>query len=291
MRPWAVEAEPKPGVLSPSRAVTSLIGDTGAIPGSLLAALYEPLDPSLVPIVGGVPSLPMTEMMAPLNSSTYALPRPLVNHGQSILGISSHSAGVPIIQPEGNLLPLELHGVVTTGALESIVAVQDSAKVEGSNINSGSRGQKRKGDDSDEAVAGPAKKRCSKGTENADMLEASSEIVAGKEVGEGMVKNGEVIQVNERAGKPTLSGRVPLMPTHLAEAGYQGVRAKKVQPTKKPKSKGNASYATKPKSKGYTTKPKSKGNTTKPASKGATKMPAKKKAKEVDSKQATGASL
>ena len=59
--------------------------------------------------------------------------------------------------------------------------------------------------------------------------------------------------VNERAGKPTLSGRVPLMPTHLAEAGYQaakkGVRAKN----------------------GLTMKPKSKGKATKPVLKGAAK--------------------
>ena len=84
----------------------------------------------------------------------------------------------------------------------------------------------------------------------------------GKELGEGTAKSNES---NERAGKLTLSGRVPLMPTRLAEAGYQGekkgFRARKVQPsTKKPKSK-------------------KKGNGTKPVSKGAAKMPAKKKVK------------
>lgn len=62
-------------------------------------------------------------------------------------------------------------------------------------------------------------------------------------------------EMNERAGKPTLSGRIPLMPTHLAEVGYQGVRAK---PAKKRKSKGSG---------------------TKPVSKGAGKMPARKKVK------------
>jgi hypothetical protein len=82
----------------------------------------------------------------------------------------------------------------------------------------------------------------------------SGESVSG---GDGTVKTNDA---KERAGKPTLSGRVPLMPTHLAEGGYQGekkgVRARKVQLTKKPKSKGNA---------------------TKPVSKGAARMPAAKK--------------
>ena len=112
-----------------------------------------------------------------------------------------------------------------------------------------SRGQKRKGD---EAIGEPAKKVCL-GMENEDMP-------TGKELGEGTAKNDES---NEQAGKPTLSGRVPLMPTRLAEAGYQGekkgFRARKVQPSTK--------------------KPKSKGNGTKPVSKGAAKMPAKKKVK------------
>ena len=77
-----------------------------------------------------------------------------------------------------------------------------------------------------------------KATEKEDM---PSESVAGKELGKRTAKSDEA---NEQAGKPTLSGCVPLMPSHLAKAGYQGekkgVRARKVPPTKKPKSKGNA---------------------------------------------------
>ena len=86
------------------------------------------------------------------------------------------------------------------------------------------------------------------------------ESVTGKEpeLGEGTAKKiDEVAAVNERAGKPTLSGRVPLMPTHLAEAGYQaekkGVCAKN----------------------GLTKKPKLKGKATKPVSKGAAKKKVK----------------
>ena len=93
------------------------------------------------------------------------------------------------------------------------------------------------------------------------MAEGPSENITGKEHGEGTAQSSEV---KERAGKPTLSGRVPLMPTHLAEAGYQGEKkgvrgtGGKVQPTMKPKSKGYAK---------------------KPASKGAAKIPGRKKVK------------
>ena len=73
------------------------------------------------------------------------------------------------------------------------------------------------------------------GMENIDILEGSSKSVTGRgsQVGEGKANSGEV---KERAGKATLSGRVPLMPAHLADAGYQGekkgVRARKVTLTK-----------------------------------------------------------
>ena len=115
------------------------------------------------------------------------------------------------------------------------------------NINSKSRGRKRKGD---EPIARPAKKTSSMGMENIDILEGSSKSVTGRgsQVGEGKANSGEV---KERAGKATLSGHVPLMPAHLADAGYQGekkgVRARKVTLTKKPRSKG---YTAKPASKG-----------------------------------------
>lgn len=196
----------------------------------------------------------------------------------------SHSVTAPINQPEGNVnmtasfapflssqqLPSESSGAFTESPSFMLgifpptanTTVQESAKVsdEGSNT---SQGRKRKGDELDELVAKPAKKACSRGTENEDM---PGESAAGKQLDEGTEKSDEV---NERAGKPTLSGRIPLMPTHLAEAGYQGekkgVRPRKVQPTKKPKSKGNA------------TKPASKA--TKPASKATAKTPAKKKVK------------
>jgi hypothetical protein len=226
------------------------IADTKAFQsGGFLGNLNEPrpVDPSLVP------------------SSTYALSGPLVNQGEHMLGIPSHSLGAPIIQPDGNLnvplpssqqVPLEPCGAVSESPWPgTFPPTVNSAQVsnEGSNA---SRGQKRKGD---EGVAKPAKKARSNDTENGDITpEMPGDSVTGKEVGEGTAKKDEV---NERAGKPTLSGRVPLMPTHLAEAGYQaakkGVRARN----------------------GLTTKPKSKGKATKPASKGAAKMPAKKKVK------------
>jgi hypothetical protein len=60
-------------------------------------------------------------------------------------------------------------------------------------------------------VAMFSKRRCSKGTENLN-------VETGNEPREETVISGEM---KERAGKPTLSGRVPLMPAHLAEGGYQ----------------------------------------------------------------------
>ena len=145
-----------------------------------------------------------------------------------------------VVQPEINgitdQVPLESHGLV----------------------QSVSQGRKRKLEGED-PIARAAKKQFSMDTENADMAEVEN--TTGKEVGEGSAKRSEV---KERGGKPTFSGRVPLMPTHLAEGGYQaekkGVRGtgRKVQTTRKPKSKGH---------------------TTKPVSKGAVKIPGKKKVK------------
>lgn len=77
---------------------------------------------------------------------------------------------------------------------------------EGSNVIPVSRGEKRKGD---VPVAKPAKKK--KETENANMGEEPNQNIAGKEVEEGTARSGEG---KERARKPTLSGRIPLMPTH-----------------------------------------------------------------------------
>ena len=172
----------------------------------------------------------------------------------------SQSIAAPVIQPEGSMpaaftpLPLEQHPIHAISESSSFgpatlpptvnTSVQESTEMsdEGSNT---SRGRKRKGDEVIANMAKSAKIARSNGVENVHEL-----------TGEG----GE--SVNERAGRPTMSGRVPLMPTHLAEreGGYQGekkgVRARKVQLTKKPKSKGNA---------------------TKPVSKGAAKMPAAKK--------------
>lgn len=109
-----------------------------------------------------------------------------------------------------------------------------------------SHGLKRK---REETVGRPAKKKGSKDMENAAMHD-SDVFMVGKDQGEGTTKSSEA---KERAGKPTLSGRVPLMPSRLAEGGYQGEKkgvrgpGRKVQPKKKPKSKGST---TKPASKG-----------------------------------------
>jgi hypothetical protein len=205
---------------------------------------------------------------------------------QSMPGIPSHTVQAPPIEsnsdtpalaplPSPQQLPLEPHGSVTVGLSNSrssrsgtippTVAnptVQESAQDQES---TGSRGRKRKGD---EAVAKPPKKLCSKGMENTVMPEVPSESVTGKELGEGTGKSDEV---NERAGKPTFSGRVPLLPTHLAQGGYQGqkkgVRVRNANATKKPKSKGKSN---------------------KPASKGVAKIPAKQKVKQINPNQATG---
>ena len=126
-----------------------------------------------------------------------------------------------------------------------------NASDEGTKLNkiSDSGGQKRKGD---EAGAILTKRRCLKGTENLNVEMANDPKESGGE------ETGISGETKERAGKPTMSGRVPLMPAHLAEGGYQGEK-KGVRGRKQP--------ANKPKSRGYTRKPSSKG---------ATKIPVKK---------------
>ena len=111
-----------------------------------------------------------------------------------------------------------------------------------SNVESVSVGKKRKGE---EIVGRAPKKSCLKDTENAAMTEGFDENSGvGKEQGEGTSKSPEA---KERAGKATFSGQVPLMPSRLAEAGYQGEkkgvrgRGKKAEDPKKQKSKGRTS--------------------------------------------------
>ena len=118
------------------------------------------------------------------------------------------------------------------------------------------QGKKRKG----EEIVGRAPKRAGlKETENVAMTEELVENSReGKDKGEGTSKSSDA---NERAGKATLSGRVPLMPTRLAEAGYQGEK------------KGIRGRGKKGQDQG------SKGRTSKPASRGAAKVPGRKKVK------------
>ena len=106
----------------------------------------------------------------------------------------------PVIQPEGNITVQE----------------PEKGSDEGYNRISISQGKKRKGD---KPVAKPAKK--TKDTENVNMAEDPTENIAGKEVEEGTPGSSEG---KEWVGKLTLSGCVPLMPTHLAEAGYKAVK-------------------------------------------------------------------
>lgn len=212
-----------------------MIPDTKGFPeGGLLCALYEPLDPSLIPSSSNVSAYYDQPLLA-IPSHSNGLPIPSYSDG---LPIASHSNGLPvggaIAHPEHNMLsqpvPLEPHAP----NLES-PKMPESAKVseEGSGIILW--GQKRKGDD---PVAKPEKK--TKGAENVKVVKELHQNVTGKE--DGTAKGGEV---KERAGKPTLSGHVPLMPTHLAEAGYQG--EKKGKRGWKPGPKGAAKIATKKK--------------------------------------------
>jgi hypothetical protein len=158
-------------------------------------------------------------------SSSYTLPN------QDIVGFDTNSLGPPIIQPEDNT---KFQGNTTSQqVLTPSTTVQDTPKR--SDEDNMAQGEKGKADN---PLAKPAKK--TKATENTHMTEEPRENTAGKEVDEGSAGSGEG---KERVGKPTLSGRIPLMPTHLAEAGYQGekkgVRPRKVEATKKPRSKGS----------------------------------------------------
>lgn len=266
---------------------------TNAFPeGSFLNTLYEPLDASLdptnaydspyafpgtnlelaAPSVGGTSNpYPSPGMNMPMPAPSIAVPaNPYPSPGTNTLTSAPSipntinpypSQGKTLEFPAPSVAVPINNGPVTPAISQQAsedahswafpvnhnVSAPDPAKA--SDERSNVRGQKRKGDDSDDTVAKLAKKRCSKGTENA--VTAS---VIGDE-GTGISR-----EVKERAGKPTLSGHVPLMPTRLAEVGYQtekkGVRGRKVQHTKKPKSKGS---------------------TTKPLSKGAVKTPGRKK--------------
>jgi hypothetical protein len=92
---------------------------------------------------------------------------------------------------------------------------------EQANIISESRGRKRKGDEADEPVGMPPKRRCS----NSENLIVETGVETADEPSDsltGSEERGISGELKERAGKPTLSGRVPLMPAHLAEGGYQG---------------------------------------------------------------------
>ena len=249
--------------------------------GSFLGALYnsEPLDPSLVPsntyavqpvnnllepILGFPPQTvgtPFIQLEDERISQTGPLePHPAPSDSPASLslspsttvqdpGQSSHSVGPPIAQtPFAKTVTLEPQRGLLEPPSGPIPFSPDTALQDlDTNKKSKSRGRKRKGD---ELIARPAKKTSSMGQENIDIIEGPSKSITGKgsQVGEGKANSGEV---KERAGRPTLSGRVPLMPTHLADAGYQGekkgVRARKVTLSKKPRSKG---YTAKPASKG-----------------------------------------
>jgi hypothetical protein len=165
-----------------------------------------------------------------------------------LISESPSGSGTPITHNEGtqqvlgpgtsfSQCPFGDFGLLTPNTTEE----PGNVAHEGLTIKSGSRGRKRKGED---PVTKPTKKKC---TENTFMPEGHSKSITGNDLGEGMAKSAEL---KERAGKPTLSGRVPLLPTHLAEGGYQGekkgVRGRKAQPSQKPRSKA---YPAKPASK------------------------------------------
>ena len=189
-----------------------------------------------------------------------------------ILGIASepsHPVNVPIALPDGYSFSHQLSKPVsnTISHLTSPSSPISSTPVqvpvnwsdESSIVNPVIQGKKRKG----EEIVGRAPKRAGlKETENVAMNEVLVENSrVGKEQGEGTSKSSEA---NERAGKATLSGRVPLMPTRLAEAGYQAEK-KGIQ--------GRGKKGQESKNQG------SKGRTSKPASRGAAKVPGRKKVK------------
>lgn len=242
---WLPNAELNPSVLQGSLLSDcstpinySILLETKSFPeGSFLRALYEPLDPSLEP------------------SNDFAI-APIVND-QPILGIGSHSAHpyeLPNILPESNIFSQQLSSGFSASS-NTITQEPEKVTDERSNLKSVTQGRKRKGE---ETIGRPAKKGCLKNTENAATHEGTCENTVGKDHGEGSMKSSEA---NDRAGRPTLSGRVPLMPTHLAEAGYQGEKRGVRGPGRKV----------------HTKKPRSKAP--KPTSKGAAKIPGKKKTK------------
>ena len=173
------------------------------------------------PLVNEVPSQLVKHPIVPNIHSKNSTSLPANNLALQVELVDEN----PITQPES--VPFRPQDLVANSSgfhATPNTKLQEPSAGEISNLNSVLRGRKRKAEDS---LAKPVKKNRSKDTENADM--------------------------KERARKPTMSGHVPLMPTHLAEAGYQvekkGVRGtgRKVQPTKKPKLNG---YAKKPASKG-----------------------------------------
>ena len=238
-----------------------MIAEKNAFPeGSFLHALYEPLDPSLEP------SLPYPA--APLDASL----EPSLPYPGTDLHMSGHSVTVPTnpFSPKGKNLEIPVHSsgelLVSNQPLPhadfpvtnnlSIPEPAPSADEQAIN-NFESRGKKRKGDENEaaEAVAMVQKRRCSKDSENMNVETVNDQ----RDSLPGSEETAISGEMKERAGKPTLSGRVPLMPAHLAEGGYQGEK-KGVRGRKPP-----------------TKKPRSKGYTGKPLSKGVAKIPGKKK--------------
>ena len=168
-------------------------------------------------------------------------------------GLLSGSSGFHPTLNTGNITP-------DTGMIHQ---EPESVLEELSNLESVSRSRKRKGEESFTRASKKKKSmdRENVDTEHVDMGEGSGEKITGKGCGEGTMKN---CGGKEQSGKPTLSGRVPLLPTRLAEAGYQGEK-KGVRATGRTTQTMN--------------KRKPKGNAKKPASKGAAKMPPKKQMK------------
>ena len=208
--------------------------------------------PGEIPILG-ITSQPSHPVNLPIalpdgTSVSNQLPKPLSN---SI----SHQHLLQPVGQESGFSPTSTSSPIST----TPVQVGETKSDESSTVKSIIQGKKRKG----EELVGRAPKRARlKESENAAMTEGLVEISRlVKEQGEGMSKGTDA---KERAGKATLSGRVPLMPTRLAEAGYQaekkGIRGrgKKGQDSKNKGSKGRAS---------------------KPASRGAAKVPGRKKVK------------
>ena len=227
------------------------MSDTRGFPeGSFLNELYEPLDASLDP------SIPFTSPEPNMEIPGHSVTTP--TNPYTFQGTNLHPSFPFIspgaIPPAGNSLTNPTNPYCFQGTNLEIATTSAGVNFnfppqsdDGSNRLFEERGEKRKGD---EAAAIVTKKRCLKGAENRNVEAVSDSMVGSEEV------SGEL---KERAGKPTLSGRVPLMPAHLAEGGYQG--EKKGVRGRKPSTK----------------KPKSKGFSAKPSSKGVAKIPGRKK--------------